>query len=234
MDSKCLTVFMAGMVSILLLVHAPAAAGQKNTSNINVTTTVHDNDAGGSQLLTRSDDYNGLGQATYSAADYRVSAYISTGRWYLDLYGQQLRTLYITPNDAINGSQPAGPPPGYYWQNVEAYSGCYDQNGNMVPFWNILTSSNNCSFGVDFTANRIKYKFVMNPYLPAPGPVTGLATVMCNKVSNGQCVNWTIAPNMAASANNVPRVANLYQYTKTGLVFVGQYYNTYRVDVSNP
>jgi len=34
---------------------------------------------------------------------------------------------------------------------------------------------------------------------------------------------------------NVPTVANLYQFTKTGnLLLIGQYYNTYRVNVTNP
>jgi hypothetical protein len=55
-----------------------------------------------------------------------------------------------------------------------------------------------------------------------------LATVTCNSVSNGQCVNWTITPtpNLPQSA-----VANLYYYGHRGLVFVGQYYNRYRIGV---
>ncbi len=47
-----------------------------------------------------------------------------------------------------------------------------------------------------------------------------------------QCVNWTIAPNTSAPNASV---ANLYKYAKAGgLTFVGQYYNTYRVGVTNP
>jgi hypothetical protein len=84
--------------------------------------------------------------------------------------------------------------------------------------------------GVDFYSAGIKYKLVMSPALPAPGPVTGLATVTCNALSSGECVNWTIVPNMTAAKATV---ADLYQYSH-GLAFIGQYQNTYRVDVTYP
>ena len=132
------------------------------------------------------------------------------------------------------------PPPGYYWQNVEVAVGCYDQNLNLVPFQNILTLSANCKMIVDFGYNGVEYKIVMGPSgnLPAPGPVTGLVNVTCNSVGNGQCVNWTITPNTTASGSNPPTVANLYQFNtghgKTTLVLVGQYYHTFRIDVTNP
>src|SRR5262249_49460314 len=142
--------------------------------------------------------------------------------------------LWLTPDDAINSSQPPGQPPGYYWENVEVYSACRDQNLNIVPFQNILTASNNCSLGVDFNSGGTVYKLIMSPQLPAPGPATGLATVTCNSVSGGQCVNWTIVPNMTAPNATV---ANLYSYTggrTSPWVFIGQYYNTFRVNVTNP
>jgi hypothetical protein len=51
-------------------------------------------------------------------------AHIYCGMWFLRMYSQSVRTVWITANDAINSSHPAGPPPGYYWQNVEGYSKC--------------------------------------------------------------------------------------------------------------
>lgn len=112
---------------------------------------------------------------------------------------------------------------------------CYDSSGNQVAFPNLVNGSNNCSLGVDFTPNGTKYKLVMSPHLPAAGPATGLASVTCNATGtvNGvtQCVNWTIAPNVNANAG----VANLYYFTKNGsLAFIGQYYNTYLINVTNP
>ncbi len=214
------------------------AQGGKNTST-NVTTIVHDTDSTGALLLMRSDDYNGSGQATYSSSlNPNVASYVfSDGHYFLRLNSQSVRTIFLTPNDGINGSQPMAPPPGYYWQYGEVASGCFDQNLNTVPFGNVVTSSGNCKITVDFGYNGIEYKMVMGPSLPAPGPATGLVTVTCNSVSSGQCVNWTITPNTTASSSNPPTVANLYVYTgnhRTPLAFVGQYYQTFRIDLTNP
>jgi hypothetical protein len=211
----------------------PATAGK--SPSVNVTTIVHDFTAGSvaQQLLMTSDDYNGTGQATYSSAlNPSVNSVITCcggTMWRLLLGQQSVRTLWITPDIPV-GSQPPGPASGYYWKDVEVYSVCYDQNNNAVALANIVTSSGNCSLGVDFYSAGIKYKLVMSPALPAPGPVTGLATVTCNALSSGECVNWTIVPNMTAANATV---ADLYQYGH-GLAFIGQYQNTYRVDVTNP
>lgn len=201
----------------------------------NVTTVIHDVDVSGSQLLMRSDDYTGTGQASYSALDPNLSSSVYCGVWFLRMYSQSVRTVWITPNNPINGSQPVAPPAGYYWVYVEGASSCYDQNLNTVYYQNVLTSSNNCSLNFDFGYNGVKYKLSMSPSLPAPGPATGLATVTCNVVSSGQCVNWTITPNLTASSTNPPTVANLYYYARGGkLTFIGQYYNTFRIDMTQP
>lgn len=223
------------MVMVLLVV-AVCTFAAKSTS-VNVTTIFYDTDSTGAQLLLKSDDYNGSGQATYSPS--AVSTYIfSDGRYFLRLYGQSLRTLFITPNRPINGSQAMAPPPGYYWQNVELAVACWDQNLNLVPFSNILTFSGNCEMIVDFGYNGTEYKIAMGPSgrLPAPGPPTGLVTVTCNSVNSGQCMKWTITPSTTGSSNP-PSVANLYLYTgshQTPLALVGQYYQTFRIDVTNP
>lgn len=62
-----------------------------------------------------------------------------------------------------------------------------------------------------------------------------MVAVTCNQVSNNQCVSWSIVPNANAPNANV---ANLYWYSSKGKnstwVFVGQYCNTFRIDVTNP
>lgn len=77
----------------------------------------------------------------------------------------------------------------------------------------------------------------MSPVLRNPGdPATGLVTVTCNLVSSNQCVSWTITPNTSARAPS-PTVGNLYSYTgtvKQPWVFIGQYYDTFRIDVTKP
>jgi hypothetical protein len=225
---------------------AGSLAAQKPSSTTNVTTTVFDYDTAASQLLLRSDDYNstlcGGYCAVYSGAlNSNVQSYIGpAGAWNLGLHNQSVRTLYVTP-DRPYGTDPIGPPANYYWQNVQAYSLCYDQYNNPLPLPNVLTYSGNCSLAVDFNPGGTHYKLIMSPVLPAAScpaagcPMTGTATVTCNAVSGAQCVNWTITPN---TSNNSPAVSNLYYYSGKGsqitLVFVGQYYNTYRIGVTNP
>ena len=236
------------LLAIGVLIYVPGGArgtGKTSTTSENVTTIVHDLDSSGAQLLLRSDDYNdsGLNEASYSLAlDPNLTSDIYAGAWFLDLYRQSTRTLYITPDVAINSSQPVGPPPDPYWQDVEASARCYDQNLNQVPFENILTSSGNCFMIVDFYSGGTKYKLAMGPSLsqtlqqhPSTAPATGLVTVSCNSTSNAHCINWTITPNMATGSSNPPTVSDLFYYAQGGkLLFIGQYYNTFRIDISNP
>src|SRR5579862_3913183 len=91
---------------------AEAANSNNTNTNTNVTTIVHDFDLSGNQLLTRSDDYNGTGQAAYTTVpggghQNLTSSWIqSAGGWVLDLFNQSVRTLYVTPDNAVNFSQP--------------------------------------------------------------------------------------------------------------------------------
>src|SRR5262249_4835150 len=90
------------------------------------------------------------------------------------------------------------------------------------------------------------YKLLMSPFplslsdapasCPSAGcPSPGVVTVTCNSVSSGQCVNWTIEPNTTAPLANV---ANLYRRSSTpkpagSWVFIGQYYNSFRISLTN-
>lgn len=100
-----------------------------------------------------------------------------------------------------------------------------------------MTSSGNCSLDLDLGYQGVVYKLLLSPVLRNPGdPATGLVTVTCNQVNNNQCVSWTLTPNTSAGAPS-PTVANLYSYTGTRSnpwVFIGQYYDTFRIDVTNP
>jgi len=228
--------FLTALAGFLLAGLLNPAAQARSTCGgcVYVTTVVHDTDANGAATLLQSDNYNGAGQATYTQGNGVVSD-IYGGTYFLDLYSQTLRTLYITPNQpyapAQNPPVPI-PPPGYYSQYVEMPVHCYDASNNLVPLQNIITPSGNCRLGVDFGYNGVKYKLDMGPVLAAPGPATGLVDVSCNLTSGGQCVSWTVTPNPNGSLANV---ANLYYWARGGkLTFLGQYYNTFRIDITNP
>lgn len=243
-------VWAAAWLPIVLLAASISSAAAQKSTTINVTSTVHDYDTAANQLLLRSDDANGSGQATYTTvpvphgAGYLVNSAISNGQWQLTVGASSGRSVYVTPNQGIDSTQPAGPPAGYYAADLRSH--CFDQNGNIVPLQNVVTSSGNCQFGVTFTSAGTQYKLLMSPFpfsvgggtetCPSTGcPPTGVVTVTCNTVSNGQCVSWTITPNTSAPQANV---ANLYRYQNVNKsatwVFIGQYYNTFRIDVTNP
>jgi hypothetical protein len=186
----------------------------------NVTSTVYDADASGNPLLTRSDDYNGTGYATYTS-DNKISSHItSNGAWQLYLGSQTTRRLYLGL-----ASQGIPAPDGYYSASIEAYSQCFDQNDSQVSILLMTAgeSNGNCSFGMDFSYGSTKYKLVMSPRLAG----TGRASVTCNIAADGYCTNWTIVPNAAAANADV---ANLYHYTPRGsLVFDGVYHNSFSI-----
>jgi hypothetical protein len=234
-------------------VWAQGAAAQKSgsSSSTNLTATFYDYDSlGGTLQLLRSDDYNGSGQATYAASSSKNSTLITgfnaDGGWNFNLAHQTLRTVYVTPNAAIDNVQPTGPPAGYYGDAV-INSGCFDQSGNVVPLKNVVTSSGNCYLGVNFSSAGTSYKLLMSPFplsladapaaCPTGGcPSPGLVTVTCNAVSGGQCVSWTIEPNSTGPQANI---ANLYRRSSTprpagSWVFIGQYYNSFRIGLTNP
>jgi hypothetical protein len=203
----------------------PAASSRSGAppAVIPVTTTVYDADATGNLLLTRSDDYNGTGVATYATVGKLTSHVSTSGGWQLYLGSQTARTIYL-----VLASQGIPAPDGKYAADVEVYSGCFDQNDAPLAILLMTAgaSNGNCNFGVDFSSGRTKYKLAMGP----TNSGTGRATVTCNAAANGNCTNWTIAPNPAVANAGV---ANLYHYANNGgLIFDGVHQNSYSVTVA--
>jgi hypothetical protein len=237
---KSMRQLLTALLAVLTVLTVPSGLKAKSGGTTNVTTIVYDTDATGGATLLQSDNYNGSGQASYS------SLITSGGELELLFSNQSVRAVWITPNDPV-GSEPAGPPAGYYSYDTSVRCDCFDQSGNIVPLANVITSSGNCKLGLTFYSGGTVYKLLMSPFpfsgtgdgtpiCPPTGcPATGLATVTCNKVSNSQCVSWTIVPNTSAPNANI---ANLYTggggRKGTTWTFIGQYYNTFRIDVTNP
>jgi hypothetical protein len=215
---------------------------------IPVTTIVHDENSAPNDLYFRSDDFaGGLFQATYvdscNGNKSCISTWVATtppGGWRLNLYGQTARasnnrTVCITLSHPVPPSGPSPIPDGCYWQNIEVFSRCWNSNNQEILFPSIPpgTIQGRCSFNFDVGYNRSTYYLKMGPSIPSLGydtTGTGWATVSCNTVSGTTCNSWTVTPNMNAVSGNVPMVANLY----LGAQLLGQYYMTFRIDVTNP
>jgi hypothetical protein len=220
----------------LAVAAAPLFSAQKTT---NATTTIYDCNGscnGTNALLMRSDDYNGVGFAIYTTVTKGSAAAISEidsdGNWALYLGSADVRTVFLTPNSPV-GSEPTAPPAGNY-NDLQAHGICRDQNGNPLSFPSLgMGISYSCQLGVEFHSGGQVYKLAMGPSLPFGGPSTGVASVVCNRVSSNHCVDWTISTS-AGTPN--PNVANLYYYigSTATWAYIGQYYNSFLIHVTTP
>jgi hypothetical protein len=194
-----------------------------------VVTTVYDADAAGALLLTRSDDYNGSGLATYSpvgGVHNSLTSHVSSdGSWQLYIGNQTARTLRLMLADA--GLPFAN---GYYSSSVEVASHCADAAGNSLNIQLLAAgaSFDNCSLIVDFdigTKKKTTYKLAMGPSFAN----TGRASISCDAVSGTYCTSWTIAPNDAAPN---ARVAILTAGNGTTSLDGKAYTNSYRISAA--
>ncbi len=228
--AKCSLATLCAMA----VISVPFALGGKPApppGSINATTLVYDQDTSvpPNQYLFRSDLYGGLNTTTYTTTG-GVTTAINLGSpygWSLDLFSQSLRRVWISLSP-VNGATPPAPN-GLYADKVEIYSRCYDSSGALVPYVSIPagTSNNRCIFSFDFEYGRTTYKLALGQFSP---PASGWASATCHSSSSPSgtpCTSWTIAPNMI-DANAT--IANLY----TGSQFIGQYYNTFRIEVTTP
>ena len=199
-----------------------AAAAAKPASNVPVGITIKDKDASGALLLTRSDN------PTAGAASYPGGVILSTGgAFQLYLGSQTARTVWLTL-----ASQGMSMPDGYYYANVEVYSQCFtDSTGatlSSLTGMSIGGSNSNCSFGVDFSSGGVKYKLAMSPKYAG----TGHAIVTCTAQGSVGCTGWTILPWNGANVG----VARLFKFSTNRslvtLVTIGDFHNSYAVDVT--
>lgn len=231
-----------GPAFLLFIGLASIAFAGGQTTTINVTTSIHDDDTAvpASALLTQSDDYVSCGTDT-ACATYATTGkcpsncltsriFTSGGGWQLLLANQTLRTIRLTTS-FVSGTYV--PFTGSYYAKVEVYSNCWADSAETTQTGLLVikpgTSNSNCALGLDFELAGIKYKLEMGQTAIDSG-MTGKATVSCTSTGS-TCTSWTIVPNTAAPN---PGIANLYQFTTKGLSFVGQYINTYRIDVTIP
>jgi hypothetical protein len=205
-------------------VAAPAAGRTPAPTYRLATSTLYDRDASGALLATRGDDAV-AGFATYAETG-GVTSHVNTGGnggWQLYLGSQKVRTIHLAVTDA---GFPV--PEGNYYQDVEVYAACFTATGAAVPLLAMRggDANANCTFGLDVTYGRTKYKLVMGFQYGG----TGRALVRCASTLGDPCTSWTIVP--APDVANAG-VANLYRYDSRGaLVAAGTYHNSYAVGLS--
>ena len=234
------------------LVAVPAAIFAAKNTTPTTTSTVYDNATSGAQLLMRSDDFDGSGFATYgkprtstkgntTSQDNSSSGFDANG-WVITWSSP--RKLFITPNQPVGVQPPPTvplPSANFYSWAGQAHSICRTPAGAVIPFASLGTGIQySCQLGVEFhypdQSSGAVYKLVMGPALPWGGPSTGVANVQCNSIASNQCANWTITSGPDANGQNT-NVANLYYYDggSATWVFIGQYYNSFRIGVvTNP
>jgi len=151
--------------------------------------------------------------------------------WSLHLEDSATRWISLTLN-RLSGSGPTG----VYPLHARVISRCFDPTGqtqDTVGLPSITTANPNCSMHINFTVAGSDYGLIMSPYYQD----TGRATVYCNTVSGGQCVNWSIVPNLTQDSviNPNPLVADPFLKGRAGkLTLVGTYSLTYRIGVTQP
>ena len=136
---------------------------------------------------------------------------------------QSARTVYL-----VLGSQGMPLPDGYYWQNTEVGSRCFDATNTVVNIrlMAVGASNGNCMFITDFYSSGAKHKLAMGPNFSG----TGRALVTCTAAAAGYCTSWTIVPNTSAANAGV---ANLYHWSKNGsLILDGVYRDSYSVAIT--
>ena len=207
------------------------------------TSTIFDKTTDDATFLDlRSDDLNP--DLTLSSGPFGIYGNSSTNSvidrlegaqssdWSLHLEDSATRWISLSLN-RLTGSGPTGS----YTLHGRVISRCFDPTGattNTVGFPTITTSNPNCSMHINFTIGSADYALVMTPY----NANNGRAIVSCNLVSDGQCVDWSIVPNLVQDnvINPNPLVANLVSFAPRNgkQTLVGTYSLTYRIRVTRP
>ena len=171
----------------------------------------------------------------------------STGDWVLDSYtNNDSRTIYLDFGRPVAGSGPNGGtavaiPSGYY--KFHMISKCHLVGNDFLSIAPGQTVQCPLRIGQIYVGTR-QYGVTMNAGVTSAGdtwPETNYANVTCNSAS-GTCSSWTLTPSGTASDGSSANVGALIETvstttrgkTTTTLVKQGDFYLSFRINLTNP
>jgi hypothetical protein len=220
----------------------PAAKASSAGHALAVTSVISD-DAG---FQIRSD---GLGP--YKNSNTLISEIQSgtTGDWELDSSTPSggTRKVYLDFSRPVAGSGPNGGaavaiPSGLY--RFHMISKCHLDGYSYLTI--ALGQTVQCPLLVSqLTVGTHVYRLLMNPGATSTGdswPETNYTNVTCNSTAAGACASWTLTPSGTAPDGSVANVAVLFEVvtstvkgkTTTTYAKLGNFYISYRIDITNP
>jgi hypothetical protein len=211
-----------------------------------VTSSIADDD----QSLAPSLQIRSDGGGVYRNSNALTSTISSSGKWLLDSYfpRNSTRKIYLDLSRPIPGSGPNGGaavaiPSGTY--EFQAFVDCprSPYNNNFLTLAPGQTVNCPLHIGELFVGTQ-KYSVHMNPHPGAEGIAwteTNFVNVTCTSTA-GTCSRWTITPSQTAPDGLAANVAALLTYvttttkgkTTTTPVKQGDFYMSFRIDVTNP
>jgi hypothetical protein len=213
----------------------PNAQGGKGTADVLVTSTL---ETAGDIVSSTNYRIQGDGLGSYfNGGASSVSSILQSpsGDWVLDTTSSKTRTLLIDLRAPVQNSGA---------QQIFAYEDlpvriivkCHEAIAGSFPAMK-LNQTLSCPTGIAFTYAGIQYGLIMSsgPNSDVDYVETNNPQVTCTVVNSttNQCIGWTIAP-IQQSGGSVENIARLRKPFKGGYANLGDFYLTFRFNVTNP
>lgn len=204
------------MLLLLVLAATAFAGGQKQLSNLSITTNLLGTDAAGAVTDLQSDGFG-----AYTDGVDAVTSFLTTngyngivwGDWQFGTLNSTTRKVSISfanPISVANGGT-ATPNPPFVTKSVIAH---IEDKCTMISYSMIRMTAGQklpCPAGVHFfNTNGDEYRIYMAPNWTQPAtPETTFVQVTCNSVASDGCNSWNIdpIPGVDGSGNPVPGAA---------------------------
>jgi hypothetical protein len=212
----------------------PNAQGGRGTLDVVVTSTL---DTAGDIVSSTNYRIQGDGLGSYFNGASSVSSILQSpsGDWVLDTTSSKTRTVLIDLRAPVPNSQA---------QQIFAYENlpvriivkCHEAIAGSFPAMK-LNQTLSCPTGIALVYAGTQYGLIMSsgPNSDVDYAETNNPQVTCTAVNSttNQCIAWTIAPIQQAGGS-VENIARLRKPVRGGYANLGDFYLTFRFNVTNP